>query len=390
MSGSNAKGAWVRDYNWRPRTAEESVDPGVHPVVAKMRLEAGSAPRTLEDCMSGKTLAHVLNRNKAPDLDMGKVASDPSYNPKNFFKQANKHGVNPLEELTKGDTVSLPDAKALAASAQEDNEKNQSAASSSSSSKEEKRKKKKKKKGSKKKKKGKSKKKKKKQSSSSSSSEYLTKPSQIAGARISLDIDADAAGDSNLCPKGHVLTLVVIGFSTSGHSSHTCDVCRVSTASTGAKKIFRCSSCNYDKCRRCYAAVVAKVRAMVLGDGDGTSGFEEAMEANEDKPDSEAVIDRVDGQHSDELQNGSGKRQCPDEGQEGDSSKARKTISEVAAGADAEDASPSKSQSSPQKVKESLSKEELEARKLDQKRRVEAWKVEKSIARTKVDYSGAW
>lgn len=38
-------------------------------------------------------------QNRAPGLDMNRLSDDPSYNPMNFFKQAGRHGVNPLREV---------------------------------------------------------------------------------------------------------------------------------------------------------------------------------------------------------------------------------------------------------------------------------------------------
>jgi len=49
--------------------------------------------------MVGRTTVKILGQNRAPDLDLGKLVSDPSYNPMNFFKQANKHGLNVMKDV---------------------------------------------------------------------------------------------------------------------------------------------------------------------------------------------------------------------------------------------------------------------------------------------------
>merc|ERR1712187_652564 len=70
-----------------------------HPAVAAMRRKAAQSSRTVEDAIVGRQVVHVLGQNKAPGLNLDRVGSDPTYNPSNFFKQAGRHGVNPLREL---------------------------------------------------------------------------------------------------------------------------------------------------------------------------------------------------------------------------------------------------------------------------------------------------
>ena len=317
-------GAWQRDFGYRPRDIVDAVDPGVHPAVAKMRLEAAGQKRTLHDCMVGRTPMKILGQQKAPGFDLGKTLSDPTYNPKNFFKQASNLGVNPLAELTKGDTVQPPDEKASGAKAKDIDKKQSSSSSASEEEKKNKKKKKKKNKQKIKKKKKKTKSTKKKQSSSSSSeSEQSCKfpviPPQMVGATIVLDSDNEsrdgvmregganqlaeaereplseckldlgvsACSNALTCPIGHKLGRVVIGKATSGHRYHRCDLCRVSSKTTGARRIYRCGNCNYDMCAQCHA----KMRV------SGAVG--ESVQAKEDKLASEAVND--DKLHSEAL-----------------------------------------------------------------------------------------
>jgi len=121
---------------------DDSIDAGVHPAVAAMRRKEGDTKRTVQDAIVGKKY-HGQSRT-APELDLSKL-SDPTYNPENFFKQAKKLGVNPLDGILNSTNVQK---------SEEDKKK----------------KKKKDKKKKKKKDKKKEKKKRKKKSSSSSSS----------------------------------------------------------------------------------------------------------------------------------------------------------------------------------------------------------------------------
>mmetsp|Transcript_40808 Transcript_40808/g.118222 ORF Transcript_40808/g.118222 Transcript_40808/m.118222 type:complete len:180 (-) Transcript_40808:50-589(-) len=155
---------------WRPRTVEDSIDAGVHPAVAAMRRKAAGHTRTVEDAITGRKVAHLIGQNRAPGIDVARLGSDPTYNPMNFFKQAGKHGVNPLREvmLAGKDGPTLP----------EGSEK-------SKKDKKKKSKKDKKKKDGKKSKKSKKSKKKKSSSSSSSSSCSSSSSSSSSGGSSS-------------------------------------------------------------------------------------------------------------------------------------------------------------------------------------------------------------
>lgn len=105
--GGGRGGGGGGDNNWKPRTVEDSIDVGVHPAVAAMRIQAASKGRTVEDAIVGRKVEHILGQNRAPGLDLAKT-SDPSYNPVNFFKQASKLGVNPLENVMPHENPALP------------------------------------------------------------------------------------------------------------------------------------------------------------------------------------------------------------------------------------------------------------------------------------------
>merc|ERR1719497_141987 len=49
--------------------------------------------------MTGRSAVHVIGQAKAPGVDVGRLGSDPTYNPQNFFKQSSKLGVNPMREV---------------------------------------------------------------------------------------------------------------------------------------------------------------------------------------------------------------------------------------------------------------------------------------------------
>eukprot|EP00747_Dinoflagellata_sp_TGD_P167773 gnl/TRDRNA2_/TRDRNA2_192853_c0_seq1.p1 gnl/TRDRNA2_/TRDRNA2_192853_c0~~gnl/TRDRNA2_/TRDRNA2_192853_c0_seq1.p1 ORF type:complete len:258 (+),score=73.74 gnl/TRDRNA2_/TRDRNA2_192853_c0_seq1:58-831(+) len=145
---------------WRPRSVEDTIDAGVHPAVAALRRRDAAKVRTVEDAIT--TNKTVGPSRQKPTLDLGRVQSDPSYDPVNFFKQAKKLGVNPLDAVTK--------SKAPLRFAGEDEKKS-------------KKKKKKDKKDKKKSKKGKKKSKKKKSSSSSSGSSSSSSSGEKGGKK---------------------------------------------------------------------------------------------------------------------------------------------------------------------------------------------------------------
>jgi len=83
----------------------------VHPAVAAMRRKVAETTRTVDDAIVGRRVAHIIGQNKAPGIDLGKVVSDPTYNPVNFFKQAGKLGVNPLKGVINADGPDPPERK---------------------------------------------------------------------------------------------------------------------------------------------------------------------------------------------------------------------------------------------------------------------------------------
>merc|ERR1712100_735214 len=102
--------------------------------VAAMRMAAAAKPRTLHDAMVGRTVVKILGQNRAPQVDLGKLISDPSYNPMNFFKQANAHGVNVMKDVMNQATVPLPDEKAARVAEKKSKKKDKSSSSSNCSS----------------------------------------------------------------------------------------------------------------------------------------------------------------------------------------------------------------------------------------------------------------
>jgi len=113
----------------------------------------------VNDAITGRKVIHMISQNKAPPVPLDKVNNDPSYNPVNFFKQAGKLGVNPMDEVLGEQKPELPGKE----------------------KKDKKRKDKKKKKKDKKDKKKKKKKKKKSSSSSSASSSSGSSSSSSSG-----------------------------------------------------------------------------------------------------------------------------------------------------------------------------------------------------------------
>merc|ERR550532_1728372 len=164
--GNRGGGGGGGDYQWRPRTVEDSIDPGVHPAVAAMRKRAAETPRTVEDAIVGRRVCHVIGQNKAPQIDLARTLNDPSYNPLNFFRQAGKLGVNPLHNVTSATMPELPSSS----SSSKEKKGEEDGKEKKGRDKKKKDKKKEKKKKEKKEKKKKHKKKKKKDSSSSSTS----------------------------------------------------------------------------------------------------------------------------------------------------------------------------------------------------------------------------
>lgn len=97
------------DWTWRPKGVDETIDPGVHPAVAALRRQ-NLKGRTLEDAMSGKNKFKYDRGAGLIPVDMAKLQNDPSYDPKKFFKSANKLGVNPMSGMMPGVTPK-PDKK---------------------------------------------------------------------------------------------------------------------------------------------------------------------------------------------------------------------------------------------------------------------------------------
>eukprot|EP00931_Biecheleriopsis_adriatica_P049808 TRINITY_DN28822_c0_g1_i2.p1 TRINITY_DN28822_c0_g1~~TRINITY_DN28822_c0_g1_i2.p1 ORF type:complete len:243 (+),score=67.37 TRINITY_DN28822_c0_g1_i2:76-804(+) len=166
----------VDDYRWKPRTVEDSIDAGVHPAVAALRLKEAGKQRTVNDAIVGKRY-HGQSR-AAPEVNIDKLSKiDSTFDPSQFFKQANKIGVHPLDfmEKKKGAGPEIP---------------------GTGSSKDKKDKKKDKKEKDKKKKKKDKKKKKKKKKKSSSSSSSSSSDSSSSGkkkkAKVSQEEELEA------------------------------------------------------------------------------------------------------------------------------------------------------------------------------------------------------
>lgn len=81
---------WSND--WKPKTVEESIDAGVHPAVAELRLREAAKQRTVneprlkcflwwnEDAIVGKRW-HGQSRS-APEVDVNKMNTlDPTFDP---------------------------------------------------------------------------------------------------------------------------------------------------------------------------------------------------------------------------------------------------------------------------------------------------------------------
>merc|ERR1712228_84588 len=78
----------------------DSIDAGVHHVVAALRRGEAVKQRTVEDAIVGKKW-HGQTRT-APEVNVGKLNNlDPTFDPSAFFKQASKLGVHPLEFMEK-------------------------------------------------------------------------------------------------------------------------------------------------------------------------------------------------------------------------------------------------------------------------------------------------
>lgn len=221
----------VATENFRPRSVEDTVDAGVHPLVAKMRLstlelapektmiydgiDMNASPwmRSAQNHEAGYTyrrknglitsLGTQYTNETKPLSQVSRMVDAGSANPADFFKQSTKLGINPMNEVL-GLTKSGPGLPSRRDRA-DGKDQSSSSSSSSSSSGDKKKKKKKVKKDKKNKKDKKSKKhkkkkgksdKKKKASSSSEADEGNSQPAnrnilppQMVGATIELDSD---------------------------------------------------------------------------------------------------------------------------------------------------------------------------------------------------------
>uniref|UniRef100_A0A7S2MS95 Uncharacterized protein n=1 Tax=Alexandrium andersonii TaxID=327968 RepID=A0A7S2MS95_9DINO len=121
-------------FVWRPRCIEDTVDAGVHPVVAAMRLAQKAAPTGNGQIVGGMDLkaqpwkskeapvgGYTYNKRNGPASAV--AATDPTQqierltgmgmNPQDFFKLAKSTGLNPVKDVLKSkSTVDLPTKKA--------------------------------------------------------------------------------------------------------------------------------------------------------------------------------------------------------------------------------------------------------------------------------------
>mmetsp|Transcript_42806 Transcript_42806/g.118259 ORF Transcript_42806/g.118259 Transcript_42806/m.118259 type:complete len:202 (+) Transcript_42806:204-809(+) len=184
----------ANNFVWKPRTIEESVDAGVHPAVAAMRLAQKATPEGSGRIVGGMDLkatpwlsrgyenGYTYNKRNGP-ASMTAVTHPTSQidrlaamgmNPQDYFKQSKATGLNPVQDVLT--SKSGPGMPGREKKDKKDKKGKKKGKSKDKRSKDKKDKKKKTKKT------GKPKKKKKKDSSTSSSSESSEKSSSSSSS----------------------------------------------------------------------------------------------------------------------------------------------------------------------------------------------------------------